>query len=201
MVKQSGQLLLEVLMAIAAVVILVVIGSQLVLVSQKSNVTAGHKDIALKLAEGALEAVGANAVESWQSIYDSAKGAGNLYHPVQAAGGWSLASGIESVVIDGITFNKSIYIENVNRDASGNIVLTGGTEDPSTQKITSIVSWSGGEPVTSVKYVSRYAEKSCVQTDWSGGAGGTLSTCPTTTFDTQDTIDTSIGGSIKLLME
>jgi len=201
MVKQSGQLLLEVLIAIAAVVLMVVIGSQLILTSQRNNVSAGHKDVALKLAEGALEAISANAVENWESIYGANKGAGNLYHPAESSGRWSLNSGTDAVVVNGITFTTSVYVENVNRDSSGNIVLSGGSEDPSTQKIVSVVSWGSGESITSVKYVSRYAEKSCVQTDWSGGSGGSLSTCPTTSFDVQDTIDTSVNGSIKLLIE
>lgn len=198
MSRQSGQLLLEVLIAIVAVVVLIFIGSQLILVNQRSSVAAGHKDIALKLAEGALEVVGANAVGSWEAIYDSLKGSGNVYHPVQSSGTWSLASGSEDVVIGGVTYSKSLYIENVNRDAAGNIVLTGGTEDPSTQRITSIVSFPGGDPIISIKFVSRFPEKSCVQSDWVTGGGGT-STCPTDTYDVKDSsTDTSVTTEIKI---
>lgn len=193
---------MEVLIAITAVVVLVVIGAQLVLVNQRSNVTVGHRDIALKLAEGVIAAVSANAVGSWDAIYTPANGKGpdQPYHPVQTSGVWSLVAGTDSVTVDGITYTKSIYIEDVYRDASGNIVLNPllGTLDPSTEKITSVVKWNNDqESETSIKYVSRYPEVSCVQTDWSGGTSASEGVCtptPPTTYDTiDDNIDTSTG--------
>ena len=200
--KQSGDLLLEVLIAITAVVVLVVIGAQLVLVNQRSNVTVGHKDIALKLAEGLLEVVSANAVGSWEAIYDTTKGV--AYHPVDNSGVWSLLTNTEPVIIDGVTYTKSIKIENVSRDVNGNIelVYNSANEDPSTQKVTSTITWGDNESVTSIKYISRYPEVSCVQTNWSGGASGAEGSCtptPPTTYESiDDNIDTDTTGEIKL---
>lgn len=74
-----------------------------------------------------------------------------------------------------IVFTRYFSVENVLRDSGGNIVPSGGAEDPSTQKITTYVLWPGsgsakGE-VKVVDYITRWQNKIFQQTDWSGGAG------------------------------
>ncbi len=68
-------------------------------------------------------------------------------------------------------FNRYFYVENVNRDASGDIVQSGGTEDLSTQKITVVISWGDNHSLSRTQYITRYQNRSFVQSDWSGGSG------------------------------
>ncbi|MCP6719929.1 MAG: prepilin-type N-terminal cleavage/methylation domain-containing protein [Patescibacteria group bacterium] len=72
-------------------------------------------------------------------------------------------------------FTRYLNLENVNRDSSGNIVASGGDDDPSTQKITTYVEWPGaGSAVGQVKivdYITRWSNRVFNQTDWSGGSG------------------------------
>lgn len=205
--KQSGQLLLEILIVVVVMAAITALGAELVLVGQKSNKLTGDKDTALKLVEEVSEAVRGIATENWQFVYrppDGAgdpitgKGSGNLYHAIQSSGKWVLTTGNEVVTINGVDYTKSLYIENVNRDSSKNIVLTGGADDPGTQKIVVSVSWSGGDTVTGSEYITRWRGKGCVQTDWSGGAGGAESICATNSYDTNDPSVDTTDGSIKL---
>ncbi len=207
MKKQSGQLLIEILVATVVIVGIAGLGAQLVLVGQKSNKLTSDKDTALKLVREASGALRSIATEDWQFVYRppdgtgdpiTGKGLGNLYHPIQVSGKWVLTTGSEVVTINGVNYTRSLYIENVNRDAGKNIVLTGGTDDPGTQKIVVSVGWPGGVAVTDSEYITRWRGKGCVQTDWSGGAGGAESACTTTAYDTKDPSLDTTGGSIGL---
>ncbi len=51
---------------------------------------------------------------------------------------WSLAAGKETIGI----FQRDIVFSAVQRDASGNIVQSGGTTDPDTKKVIITISWS-----------------------------------------------------------
>jgi len=72
-------------------------------------------------------------------------------------------------------FIRYLNIENVNRDSGGDIVASGGDDDPSTQKITTYVEWTGvGSAVGQIKivdYITRWSNRVFNQTDWSGGSG------------------------------
>ena len=81
-------------------------------------------------------------------------------------------AGDEPLDISSSTFTRYFYVENVNRDAGGNIVSSGGTEDPSTQKITVTVIWPGTTTgISFSEYVTRTGSSVFRQTDWSGGDG------------------------------
>ena len=91
---------------------------------------------------------------------------------------------------------------NVNRDTNGNIVSSGGNEDPSTQKITVTVQWPGtGTNVGQIQltdYLTRWQNQVFQQTDWLGGSG---QTGPITTPNSQYDSATSISnpaGSIRI---
>jgi len=99
-------------------------------------------------------------------------------------------------------FTRSFVVENVNRDANQNIVTAGGTEDPSTQKITIKVNWSlaaGSSQLNLVEYLTRFRNEVTRFTDWSGqeGVAGPITT-PDSNFFSQSGISTSTAGEIKL---
>ncbi|MCL5011999.1 MAG: LamG domain-containing protein [Patescibacteria group bacterium] len=73
-------------------------------------------------------------------------------------------------------YNSSVYtryfsVENVNRDTNGNIASSGGTDDPSTQKITTTVTWEGGRKIQLFHYMLRKDAFLLWNNNWSGGSG------------------------------
>ncbi|MGC9046549.1 MAG: LamG-like jellyroll fold domain-containing protein, partial [Minisyncoccia bacterium] len=101
-------------------------------------------------------------------------------------------------------FTRYFTVNDVYRDASDNIVPSGGTLDPSTQLINVIVNWltnqgkSGSYNVS--YYLSRWVNKTFDQTDWSGGSGQTNPTTqPDNKYNSSSNVDVnSVPGSIKL---
>src|SRR3989344_2725997 len=133
---------------------------------------------------------------------------GNLwkYKPTE----WQITSGTESKQLGTNTFTRSFYVQHVCRDNSLNIkgvtdsngVVVGGPStypnyqaspcdtsggswwDPSTEKITVTVSWTGGQTITSSSYVARWKNTPCLQTQWvSTDTGTTTYLCPSTVYN------------------
>ncbi|KKU81352.1 MAG: hypothetical protein UY07_C0020G0006 [Parcubacteria group bacterium GW2011_GWA1_47_8] len=215
-VPKRGALLLELLIAIAILAVILSVGSQAVYVSLQSGKTSGESDTAMGLASEALEQTRAVADEKWQNIYDLTKG--SQYHFVQSGNKWATSTGSELITLNTGSFTRYVVVQNICRDTTvgvrdvTGITDTDGTAttcttstgafDPSTQKVTVTVSWSGnGSPVTISDYFIRWRNKVCNQTGWStGGSGTTVKTCPDTNYDTispAGTIDTT-GGTLKL---
>ncbi len=100
-------------------------------------------------------------------------------------------------------FTRYLSVENVNRDSGGSIVATGGTEDPSTQKVTATVSWSqfGGSPqIQASEFLTRSKNEITQFSNWNGGSGaeGPV-TSPNTGYSSQTKIDASTTpGSIQI---
>lgn len=74
-------------------------------------------------------------------------------------------------IFNAYVFTRYFYVDNVYRDSSGNIVAAGGGLDPSTKKISVEYYWGQTPPKTLTVYLSRSANKTLWQTDWSGGPG------------------------------
>lgn len=79
-----------------------------------------------------------------------------------------------------LIYGRSFSLSDVYRDASGNIVTSGGIYDPSTKLVTVSYGWPRGPSYTVSAYVVRGRNKVLVQNDWSGGPGVT-STAQTST--------------------
>lgn len=62
-------------------------------------------------------------------------------HIVSGGSGWQLAAGNETISADPI-FSRDITIVNLQRDANGNIVESGGTVDSNTKQVTVTISWT-----------------------------------------------------------
>lgn len=104
-------------------------------------------------------------------------------------------------VYDSGVFTRFFNVENVNR-LGDDIVTSGGSDDPSTQKITSRVQWTAIDKTPEVKiatYLTRWRNFVFHQTDWSGGSGqdGPF-TAPGAVFSTSTNTDYSgAPGSLK----
>lgn len=63
---------------------------------------------------------------------------------------WQLLSGSEMITL----FSRTVTFENVQRDASDDIVASGGVQDPDTKKVTVTVSWTAKTKVHEVTVVT-----------------------------------------------
>lgn len=221
---KKGALLLELLIAISVLAVVLSVGSQAVFVSMQSGKVSGERDVAMGLAAEALEASRAFADEKWQNLYLLAKATQHYYATSTVpTGKWTLATGDEVITIGGISYTRYLLVRNVCRESSSTRNITGITDtdgllttcgasggdlDPSTQKVSVSVSWSGGDPVTISDYFFRWRNKACNQTGWSGGKtypsdpAPAEVNCPqslTTYYNDDGNIDnTTAPGSLKL---
>lgn len=205
---RSGQLLIEMMLAIAAAVIVLSLGAQLVYVSLRSNQAAGDRNVGLGLAEEGIEGVRSATAQQWQSLYALAKN-GTHYHPLIAAGAWTIAAGDDSVTINGASYERFFVVANVCRDsatrsiagitdADGSTMLctaSGGTFDPSTQRVIVTVSLQSGDPLTVTEYMVRWRNKVCAQADWSSSGSG-VKNCPDATYESKSNI--TAGATLQL---
>lgn len=161
--SQSGQILAEILIAVVMAGVVIggvasTIGTSLI-ASKKSKQIA----TATALAQQDLEALRTIAESSWLTIYcppsgscPGSKGASVNYQVVLSGGSWQIQSGVATTSIDDLVFTHYFYIENVSRDAEGNIIAyTGESEDPSAQKITAVISWPNGTDFNMSEYLMR----------------------------------------------
>ncbi|MBI2040457.1 hypothetical protein HYT18_05310 [Candidatus Microgenomates bacterium] len=114
---------------------------------------------ATALVEEAQEAVRQVRESGWEAFVTTVCPC----HPKISGSSWILAAGAETTA-DG--FTRSLTIEDVLRDADGNIVTSGGTDDPSTKKVTTTLSWGNPIPssITSIQYLTRNTNEGYVET-------------------------------------
>lgn len=183
--KQSGQILAEIILAIAVLAIVGGLVAEFANTGNRLGGSANKELVALKLAEEEMESLRAIAQgndsgsEGWNRIYRppdgtgnpaTSKGAGNPYHSAISGNAWILLSGEEIVSLSGKNYGRKIILDNVSRDASGNIesIYNSANDDPATQKATVTVSASSSVPVTLTSFFTRYLNEGSHQTDWSG---------------------------------
>lgn len=78
-----------------------------------------------------------------------------------------------SLLYNNKPYTRYFYVDNVSRDASGNIVSSNGTDDPSTQMVHTVVSWEEGRTVSLGQYLTRSKETVLYQNNWRAGSGQT----------------------------
>jgi hypothetical protein len=198
---EAGQTLFEVLVGITIGAIIIGGATGVISLSLRSSLQNKSYQVVASLNQELADNVTVFAEANWRNIYDLSKSPAQYYLTATSTG-FVATSGAENIVADGTAYARSFTVENVNRDANGNIADS-GTDDPSTQKITVTTSFNiGGEPITVsfIKYLSRHRNLIFRQTDWSGGPGeeGPL-TVPNNRFATSTNIDsTSMPGAIKI---
>jgi len=120
------------------------------------------------------------------------------YHIVKNGNQWQVQSGKETVNLGGLTYTRYFVVYNVQRDASGNIVESGGNDDPLTQKVVVFVKRENFLK-TNTKYISRCHYDVFPQRDWSGGpVGDAVVSGSTNNFATSSDINYSSSGVIML---
>lgn len=205
--NQSGQLLLEILIAITIAGVILALGSQITVVSLVSNKVAAERNVGLGLLEETIEGVQSVASEKWQNLYNLTHGTANYYpQQLELEGKWILTSGSEEVALNNITYTRSFNVRNVCRDTTTRHITgitdsdgtattcnsSGGIFDPSTEKVTATVSWPNASPLLSEEYFAgRWRNKACNNTSWVTDGDTNVHVCPSTSYGTKTNIDTS----------
>ena len=213
----SGQILTELIIAIAITVVLAAIGAQLVGVSLYSAGSSKDRQAASRLAEEVFESLrgitqgNTSSTQGWNRIYlppdgsgtsSSSKGISNLYKIIISGNTWQIASGTEAIVLDGDIYNRSLIIENISRSSSTNAIESNynfNNDDPHTQKITVTISKTGAPDFVLSQYFTRYLNESTAQINWSGAAscGPVGATSTQSIYCSQSCTDRTTG--IKLI--
>ena len=217
MFHEDGFSMFEILVAISIFAVIGIVAAQLIAVGLDTNKKGGQKTTANAIAKEVMETAQAVATEQWNLLHGLSKGSGNKYYPANTTAicgseKWCFATTTsgESAIVNNLTYTKYFYVDNVSRDAATrNIVESGGTNDPSTQKVTVVVAWQGGGgtglgTTTASSYLTRSRNTAAVQTGWT--ASGQESNPSTgedadfnSSFSASSNIDyTGTPGSIKL---
>lgn len=106
------------------------------------------------LAGEALEAMRTIRDESWTNNI-APLAASAQYYPTIENGKWKLASSPSGLINS--RYSRYIYINDVNRDALDKIILSGGTLDANTKKLTAVAT-STKKIVTLTSYITNFRE-------------------------------------------
>lgn len=202
---EGGQSLVELLVGVAIVTIIISSVVTAVVLGLRIHFQSVASRGAAALEQETMESVRSVAEGKWSNLYSvSPKGATTTYR-ITSSGTppvLTVASSTEEVVVNNITYTRFFSVENVNRDASGNIVEGSGTEDPSTQKITATVQWPINGQTAELKiaeYLTRSRNEVTRFTDWSGqsGVAGPI-TNPDSNYFSVNNLNTATVGEIKL---
>lgn len=210
--SNQGQILTELLIAIAVVALIVAIGSQFVNLGMYSAVSSSDRQTVNRLANEVFEALRAVAfsntvsTQGWNNIYlppdgtgtaSSSKGSANQYKAIINAGAWKIASGVETITLENKTFVRYFTIDNVSRTSGAiDAVYNSANDDPQTQKITVWIGKAGGTgssaTSTFYQYFTRYLDESANQADWNSNQCGPINATATTAgYCSSSTIDIS----------
>lgn len=149
---KRGQLLVELLIAIGLTSIILPALFTGIVASREGKAQGAQRLKAIALLREGEDASRSVKTYDWETF-----AVNGTFHPVISGSAWSLAANSETID----SFNRQIVISDVQRDASGNIVASGGTADRSTKKVAVTVSWT--QPHTSsvgnTFYLARYTSQ------------------------------------------
>ena len=168
---RKGQSLVEVLVALAVGTIFIIGAASVIIPSLRSSTEANRLQTAAALGKELMENTRVFSEADWHNIYDLNKSSSSHYYLTTSTSPFTAVAGDETVAVSTTTYTRYFYIDNVGRDGSGNILSSGGTDDPSTQKVSVVCRWSGGPTSTITAYLTRFRNNVLDQTDWSGGSG------------------------------
>ncbi|MEK7634326.1 MAG: hypothetical protein AAB396_00355 [Patescibacteria group bacterium] len=219
--SNRAQSLIEIIIGISIAGILVGGSTMAIALILRSNFDAKTTQTASFLASEYSDNISSIAESNWLKVYcppdgncsGTAKGIDSKFYLNLSGSSYSIIGGTASTIVEGRTFTRYFYIENVSRDSCGigdisanaTTSCAGGgssgvADDPSTQKITVKVDWEGNRSVSKIQYLSRSRNFSATQSNWSNGSGqeGPI-TSLNNSFSSSSNIDYfSIPGSIKM---
>jgi type II secretory pathway pseudopilin PulG len=213
----GGQSLVEILVALGIGVILIGGVTTLISVDLRSSSESKTNQVVASLTQEMIDSVRSIAESDWKGFYGLSKGPTNKYYIASST--LVAMTGTESLTVGTYGFTRYFYIENVNRtrcgigspvavattaDCAGGFPIGEGSiaEDPSTQKVSVVVEWTGGGSAVQIQYVSRTRNGAIRQTDWSGGGGdNSVITVPNNKYSVMSGLDaTTTVGSLSVVL-
>jgi len=153
----KGQSIIELMIGITIAVILISGATASLAVTLRSSLQNKFLRTASSLAQDLLDKVTVFSEQNWHNIYDLDKSP-NKWRLVLSGGNFSASTGMETLIVDDLTYERYFTVTNVQRDVGDNIVMSGGSDDPSTQLVTVTVTWLAGGQTASLtrqKYITR----------------------------------------------
>jgi len=149
--NRSGQLIVELLIVFGVLGLMLPALLTGMITTRQSRPQQERRLSATALMNEAQEAVRAVRNQDWTTF-----AVNGIYHPEIVNNNWKLMTGTET--IDGI--RRTITISDVHRASNGIIVASGGVNDPSTKKITTLIEWDTPYPSSagSTMYLTRYMD-------------------------------------------
>lgn len=152
---KKGISIIEILVVVSVIIIALISIFGLVTFSLRTSTLMKETVQANNLAQETIEAVrnfrdGTN----WETNGLGALAVSTAYHPVKSGDvppKWQLVLGEETVG----GFTRKVVFDQVYRDANDNIVVTGGTLDSHTRKVTTTISWRDRE-VKIITYLTNW---------------------------------------------
>ncbi len=172
--KKRGQSLIEVLVALSIGAFLIIAAASLIAPALRINAQTARAQTAAALAKALLDNLSVWADGDWHNIANLSVGSAYHYYLNASSSPFSVSAGDESIAVSTATYKRFFYVDDVCRDASGNIASPPCNSpfhyDPSTKKITVGYSWLGAATATIPAYLTRSSDRIFMQTDWSGGS-------------------------------
>jgi type II secretory pathway pseudopilin PulG len=201
--RQNGQLLVEILIALALfAAISLIIGQSLAsgLLAERE----GHeKDLARSIASADIERVRAKADNEWSMLVPFVDTGSTTI-----ASDGAIYSGASTTIADGITFTKTFTITSLARDisaTSGDMLLVGVAtssnivNDRGSLLVRSYVSWGQKPGVVIDTIISRWRNIVCGQNDWSA-TSTSLRDCEVERAGIASTSHMEVGKELKLCL-
>ena len=129
--------MVELLLAFAIGSAVLVVSAGALFSSSSVNLRSYQNQRAELYLQEAVEVVKTLVVSDWNNI--SING---IFHPEVTGDSWTLIDNEETIDI----YERKVEIGDLFRDENGNVATTGGMIDPSTKKITTMVSWQMPRP-------------------------------------------------------
>lgn len=207
--NNSGQSLVEVLIAVAVGAILITAAAGAIVPALRINTQTNRAQTGTALAKELLENVRVWAEGDWHNVSNLATSSAFHYYLITSSSPFSASDGEQSISVATTTFTRYFYIDDVYRNASDVLITSMGPEgasakfDPSTKRVTVAYSWPQNATHTISEYITRNRNNVYIQTNWSGGPGQSgPATSTNKKFWASSDIDyTSTAGSLLLNLQ
>lgn len=161
--NQSGFSLVEVIIALGIFAILAAGIFNIATNSYRNFYGTGDKQMVTEYAQEGIEAVRSIRDNSWEALEDVTDGSSQGL--AKNGSGYWVFSGSEDTWGD---LTRQVQIYSVQRNSSGNIVASGGTNDISTRKAVVTISGDDIGDYSLTTYLTDWAYKTWEQTNWNG---------------------------------
>lgn len=165
MLNNKGQSVIEVIVAVAILVIIA--GSSVIAILGSFSATrlAEEETQAALFATEGIEAAQSIRNQDWDNLVSGGYGVSN------AGGTWVFSGSSDNPGGTG-KFSRAITIGDVQRDGNGDIVESGGTIDDDTKQVTSTITWDFTPTRQNTVEMTTYLTN-WMTGKWGSGGGGT----------------------------